>query len=133
MPPPLCATQPTAASARLLDDTDTGSQDQAAAACEWPVIDYDRDIQLHGKLGSGSFGTVFRASWRGQQVAVKLVPLMADEERYCSKSLDALKLEIQVARGWGCGGVWGRGDTGGGGEEGELRRYRKGLGGTGRV
>jgi hypothetical protein len=34
-----------------------------------------QQLQLMGTLGSGSFGTVFRARWHGAEVAVKLVQL----------------------------------------------------------
>ncbi|KAF8072740.1 hypothetical protein HT031_000400 [Scenedesmus sp. PABB004] len=42
----------------------------------WLSIDFAREVRLERKLGEGGFGQVFRARWRGQVIAVKLVPFM---------------------------------------------------------
>lgn len=63
-----------------------------------------RLVPVQGKLGSGAFGTVYRATWGDRAVAVKLVPLMEDGGAggVCREALESLKQEVQVGGGWGC-------------------------------
>lgn len=53
-------------------------------------INFDKEIQLQEILGSGGFGTVHKATWRGDDVAVKIMHGMTEG----SKMLDTFKKEI---------------------------------------
>ncbi|WIA28812.1 hypothetical protein OEZ86_011341 [Tetradesmus obliquus] len=43
----------------------------------WLNIDFAREVRLERKLGEGGFGQVFRARWRHEVLAAKLVPFMS--------------------------------------------------------
>lgn len=58
-------------------------------------IDFARDVALGQKLGSGAFGSVFQGTWRSEQVAVKMVPIMSANDQG-DRELESLKSEIEV-------------------------------------
>lgn len=41
------------------------------------AVDFAQEVELGPQLGAGAFGAVYQASWRGQQVAVKMLPVQA--------------------------------------------------------
>jgi len=43
----------------------------------WLSIDFDAEVVLERKLGEGGFGCVWAARWKGELIAVKLVPVMS--------------------------------------------------------
>lgn len=43
----------------------------------WLNIDFAQEVRLERKLGEGGFGQVFRARWKDDVIAVKLVPFMS--------------------------------------------------------
>ena len=53
------------------------------------------EIELQSKIGTGSFGEVFRGSWRGTEVAIKVIPLQKSTVKdsifsQCKKEMDIL-------------------------------------------
>ena len=53
-------------------------------------VDFNAEIQVQEIIGSGGFGTVHKATWRGNDVAVKIMHGMTEG----SKMLDTFKKEI---------------------------------------
>lgn len=43
----------------------------------WLNIDFTQEVRLERKLGEGGFGQVFKARWKDDVIAVKLVPFMS--------------------------------------------------------
>lgn len=59
-------------------------------------INFARDVVLGRKLGSGAFGSVFQGTWRSEQVAVKMVPIVSTDDGHGDRELESLKSEIEV-------------------------------------
>ncbi len=69
-------------------------------------------VVLEGLLGEGSYGKVYKATWKGTVVAVKIMVLPS----YMSGGWSEAGLSMCLARmpaGWWCvvGALWGRGDA----------------------
>lgn len=58
-----------------------------------PSIDYD-ELQIGDRIAKGGYGTVYKATWRGSEVAVKMLNTqeMVDEER------EMVRREIRLMR-----------------------------------
>lgn len=61
-------------------------------------INFD-DLQLHEVIGGGGFGQVFRASWRGTPVAVKVLTGSAQNKHIAKAILEEFKAEINLLKG----------------------------------
>jgi predicted Ser/Thr protein kinase len=53
------------------------SLDNAAPKQQHNQQKQQQQLQLHGVIGAGSFGVVYRATWRGVPAAVKVLQLPA--------------------------------------------------------
>lgn len=72
-------------------------------------LDLDWETELEGKLGrclgTGGFGSVFEAQWRGREVAVKMLPPLALADGGSdggSAAYEALLREIRLASNFDC-------------------------------
>ncbi|KAK9832844.1 hypothetical protein WJX81_006571 [Elliptochloris bilobata] len=57
-------------------------------------IDYETEVQLEEKIGSGAFGSVYRGRWRGRLVAIKV--LRAAFPGDAAAELDSFRREVRV-------------------------------------
>lgn len=76
--------------------SDIWTRDQPA---DFEEVDF-REIELEHKLGAGGFGQVYAARWRGDQVAVKMVPVLegCNGSSFAS-GLKGLQQEVAVLSG----------------------------------
>ena len=58
-------------------------------------VDFEKDVLLEELIGSGGFGSVYKATWRGTEVAVKLMYGVFDSESD-SRELENFAQEISV-------------------------------------
>lgn len=52
--------------------------------------------------GTGGFGVVYEATWRGRRVAVKKLPQMGPDQPFTQQLYDGLLGEIQLASKFDC-------------------------------